>query len=51
MINGLGQHPEKDQALKIPIGIIPAGTSNGLAASLHVEKSVKEAVEVVINGI
>ncbi len=48
VINGLKLH-ENSRALKIPLGIIPAGTGNGLAGSLHVEQ-VKDAIQAIIQG-
>ncbi|MDB5230416.1 MAG: diacylglycerol kinase [Chitinophagaceae bacterium] len=36
--------------LNIPLGIIPAGSANGMARELGIPVDVKQALEVVING-
>ncbi len=35
---------------RIPIGYIPAGTTNDMAKTLHLSKNIKKAVYVVLNG-
>ena len=34
----------------IPMGIIPAGSANGMAAELHLPNNFEQAMEVVISG-
>lgn len=36
---------------KIPIGYIPAGTTNDFANSLHISKDMLEAADVAVNGV
>ena len=36
---------------KIPIGYIPAGTTNDFANSLHISKDMLEAAHVAVNGV
>ena len=36
---------------KIPIGIIPAGSANGLAKELNIPTDVKAAMDVVVSGL
>lgn len=36
---------------KIPIGYIPAGTTNDFANSLHISKDMLEAANVAVNGV
>lgn len=36
---------------KIPIGYIPAGTTNDFASSLHISKNMLEAANTAVNGI
>ena len=51
MLNGLKDHVEdKNKALQIPLGIIPAGTGNGIAASLQI-KSTQDALDIILKGI
>lgn len=35
---------------KIPIGYIPAGTTNDFANSLHIPKDIRKAADVAVNG-
>jgi len=49
VFNGLYKRPDSEQALKIPIGVIPGGTSNGLAFSLGVSTPVA-AAEMIAEG-
>ena len=36
---------------KVPIGYIPAGTTNDFASSLHISKKMLEAADTVVNGV
>lgn len=36
---------------KVPIGYIPAGTTNDFASSLHISKNMLEATDTVVNGV
>ena len=36
---------------KVPIGYIPAGTTNDFASSLHISKNMLEAADTVVNGV
>lgn len=36
---------------KVPIGYIPAGTTNDFASSLHISKNMLEAADTVANGV
>ena len=36
---------------KVPIGYIPAGTTNDCASSLHISKNMLEAADTVVNGV
>ena len=36
---------------KVPIGYIPAGTTNDFASSLHISKNMLEAAVTVVNGV
>lgn len=35
VINGLMERPDWEQAIKTPLGILPGGSGNALAASVH----------------
>ena len=36
---------------KVPIGYIPAGTTDDFASSLHISKNMLEAADTVVNGV
>lgn len=36
---------------KVPIGYIPAGTTNDFASSLHISRNMLEAADTVVNGV
>lgn len=36
---------------KVPIGYIPAGTTNDFASSLHISKNMLEAADTAVNGV
>lgn len=36
---------------KVPIGYIPAGTTNDFASSLHISQNMLEAADTVVNGV
>ena len=36
---------------QIPIGYIPAGTTNDFASSLHISKNILEAADTAVNGV
>lgn len=36
---------------QVPIGYIPAGTTNDFASSLHISKNILEAADTVVNGV
>ena len=36
---------------KVPIGYIPAGTTNDFASSLHISKNMLEEADTVVNGV
>ena len=36
---------------KVPIGYLPAGTTNDFASSLHISKNMLEAADTVVNGV
>ena len=40
-----------NRADKVPIGYIPAGTTNDFASSLHISKNMLEAADTVVNGV
>lgn len=44
-INGVMDMPRR-----VPIGYIPAGTTNDIANSLHIPTDIKSATELIING-
>ena len=46
VVTGMAKRKEK-----IPIGYIPAGTTNDFANSLHISKDVLEAAHVAVNGV
>lgn len=35
VINGLLERPDWEEAVQIPLGILPGGSGNALAASIH----------------
>lgn len=43
-----GMEQRKD---KVPIGYIPAGTTNDFASSLHISKDILEAADTAVNGV
>ena len=45
LINSITKHPDRENLLKLPIGIIPGGSSNALACDL----SCKDPCQAVIN--
>ena len=47
VVSGMMENPEKPF---IPIGYIPAGTTNDFASSLHIPSDMVKAAEVVANG-
>lgn len=47
VVSGMMENPEKPF---VPIGYIPAGTTNDFASSLHIPSDMKKAAEVVIHG-
>ncbi|XP_047078632.1 sphingosine kinase 2-like [Lolium rigidum] len=54
VVNGILQRTDWEEAIKMPIGIIPAGTGNGMAKSLlHAANqtcSISEALFAIIRG-
>jgi sphingosine kinase len=49
VVNGLGLRDDRVNAMKVPLAIIPAGTGNGLASSLRVDKP-SDAIKAIIAG-
>ena len=47
VVSGMMEHPDKPF---VPIGYIPAGTTNDFASSLGIPSDMKEAARVVANG-
>ncbi|MDO5133927.1 MAG: diacylglycerol kinase family protein [Eubacteriales bacterium] len=47
VVSGMMENPEKPF---VPIGYIPAGTTNDFAASLHIPFDMKQAAEVIVSG-
>ncbi len=47
VVSGMMENPDKPF---VPIGYIPAGTTNDFAASLHIPSDMIEAAKVVANG-
>ena len=45
VVAGMLQRPDR-----VPIGYIPAGTTNDFASSLHISKDLLEAADTVVNG-
>lgn len=39
------------RTVQVPIGYIPAGTTNDFASSLHISKNILEAADTVVNGV
>lgn len=39
-----------EQELNVPIGYIPAGSTNDFASSLHLPKNMKKAAEIIMKG-
>uniref|UniRef100_A0A453FPD1 sphingosine kinase n=1 Tax=Aegilops tauschii subsp. strangulata TaxID=200361 RepID=A0A453FPD1_AEGTS len=54
LVNGILQRSDWEEAIKMPIGVVPAGTGNGMAKSLlHAASetcSVSDAVFAIIRG-
>nr|BAK06536.1 predicted protein [Hordeum vulgare subsp. vulgare] len=54
LVNGILQRSDWEEAIKMPIGVVPAGTGNGMAKSLlHAASetcSVSDAVFAIIKG-
>jgi diacylglycerol kinase family enzyme len=54
VINGLMSRPDWETAIKTPIGMLPTGSGNGIAASLlyeaEEEYSVRNAAFMIVNG-
>jgi diacylglycerol kinase family enzyme len=51
VMNGLGARPDAATALRFPVGIIPAGSGNGLAASLGWNRDVVKAALHITRGL
>ncbi|MDO5134168.1 MAG: YegS/Rv2252/BmrU family lipid kinase [Eubacteriales bacterium] len=47
VVSGMIENPEKPF---VPIGYIPAGTTNDFATSLHIPSDMKQAARVIVNG-
>ncbi len=47
VVTGMMKRPPSK---RIPIGYIPAGTTNDFASSLHISKDVLEAADAIVNG-
>ena len=47
VVTGMMKRPP---AKRIPIGYIPAGTTNDFASSLHISKDVLEAADAIVHG-
>lgn len=47
VVSGMMENPDKPF---VPIGYIPAGTTNDFASSLHIPSDMRKAAEVVANG-
>ena len=47
VVSGMMENREKPF---VPIGYIPAGTTNDFASSLHIPSDMKKAAEVIVNG-
>ena len=45
IVSGMIRRPDR-----VPIGYIPAGTTNDFAASLHIPKQVNKAAQQIVNG-
>ncbi|KAM0872386.1 hypothetical protein ACQ4PT_038775 [Festuca glaucescens] len=54
LVNGILQRTDREEAIKMPIGIVPAGTGNGMAKSLlHAANqtySISDALFAIIRG-
>jgi diacylglycerol kinase family enzyme len=51
VMNGLGARPDAITALRFPVGIIPAGSGNGLTASLGWNRDVVKAALHITRGL
>ncbi len=51
VMNGLGARPDAATALRFPVGIIPAGSGNGLTASLGWNRDVVKAALHITRGL
>lgn len=47
LINGLLEREDWENAIKLPLGIIPAGSGNGIAASLGTPNAVSAALAII----
>ena len=47
VVSGMMENPDKPF---VPIGYIPAGTTNDFASSLHIPTDMKLAAEVIAHG-
>ena len=48
VVTGMMQHPKEQ---RVPIGYIPAGTTNDFAKSLEISRNMPEAAKNIMNGI
>lgn len=48
VVTGMMKHKKED---RIPIGYIPAGTTNDFANSLHISRDILEAADTCVNGV
>lgn len=46
VVTGMSQREKK-----VPVGYIPAGTTNDFASSLHISKNMLEAADTAVNGV
>eukprot|EP01102_Stenamoeba_stenopodia_P000824 TRINITY_DN10777_c0_g1_i1.p1 TRINITY_DN10777_c0_g1~~TRINITY_DN10777_c0_g1_i1.p1 ORF type:complete len:333 (+),score=75.08 TRINITY_DN10777_c0_g1_i1:88-1086(+) len=49
-LNALNDRPDSEKAIKLPLGVIPAGSGNGLATSLGM-RTVAQAVKSITEGV
>lgn len=47
VVTGMMERPAEEQ---VPIGYIPAGTTNDFARSLHISRDILEAADTAVNG-
>ena len=47
VVTGMMKHSKKH---RVPIGYIPAGTTNDFANSLHISRDVLEAADAIVHG-